>query len=154
MRWRPPNPGRSPSRPRKAPRGPTARSSRQVGTMERRLVGRVAGLMRYPVKSMLGEELSETDITVGGVVGDRAWALREIVTGKIVSAKKFARMFEFRASYDSPPSADASAPVTIQLPDGKKIHASDPDASEIVSAALGRKVRLERPDGAKRERAG
>jgi uncharacterized protein len=122
--------------------------------MERRLVGRVAGLMRYPVKSMLGEELSETDITVGGVVGDRAWALREIVTGKIVSAKKFARMFEFRASYDSPPSADASAPVTIQLPDGKKIHASDPDASEIVSAALGRKVRLERPDSAKRERAG
>jgi len=122
--------------------------------MARQMVGTVSALWRYPVKSMRGERLDELDITECGAAGDRAWALREVATGRIASAKKFPRLFEFRASIDSPPTAGTAAPVTIELPDGRKIHAADPDASEVISAALGRKMRLEGETSAPVERAG
>jgi len=39
-----------------------------------RQVGRVAGLWRYPVKSMAGEALPEVDVGWHGMAGDRRWA--------------------------------------------------------------------------------
>ena len=119
-----------------------------------RQVGIVAALWRYPVKSMLGEQVAELEITERGAIGDRAYALREIETGHIVSAKKFAAMFGFRARYEEPPSSGRFAPVAIKFPDGTTIHAEDANASETISAALGRKVKMERSDSAGRERAG
>src|SRR6266404_7226463 len=112
--------------------------------MARQLVGTVSSLARYPVKSMLGEKLDEVFVTERGVVGDRAYALREVVTRQIASAKKFPKLFEFRSSYDSPPALGRAAPVTIELPDGRKIHAEDENATDIISQSLGRKMRLER----------
>ncbi|MDP9257522.1 MAG: MOSC N-terminal beta barrel domain-containing protein, partial [Actinomycetota bacterium] len=50
-------------------------------------VGTIRALWRYPVKSMLGEELDAVDLSEGGVVGDRAYALRDRETGKVASAK-------------------------------------------------------------------
>ncbi|MEJ2010294.1 MAG: MOSC N-terminal beta barrel domain-containing protein [Acidobacteriota bacterium] len=35
-------------------------------------LGAVVSLWRYPVKSMMGEELYVTEVTQGGLVGDRA----------------------------------------------------------------------------------
>ena len=35
-------------------------------------VGTIEALWRFPVKSMLGEELDAADLNEGGVVGDRA----------------------------------------------------------------------------------
>src|SRR5437867_11325420 len=43
--------------------------------------GRVASLWRYPVKSMLGEELDASDLTERGFVGDRSYALLDPSTG-------------------------------------------------------------------------
>lgn len=109
--------------------------------MGKRQVGVVKELFRYPVKSMLGERLDELDVGKDGVVGDRAWALHE-ANGRVVTAKKWADMLEFHAAYDSPPTPDGLAPVRIVLPDGRSIHAADPDAAEVISAVLGRKVTL------------
>ena len=53
--------------------------------MVEHLVGRVAELWRYPVKSMLGERRNQMPITTRGALGDRAWALRETATGRIAS---------------------------------------------------------------------
>src|SRR3954462_4492715 len=39
------------------------------------IVGRVRSLHRYPVKSMLGEDLDRVAVDRRGVVGDRAYAL-------------------------------------------------------------------------------
>ena len=117
-------------------------------------VGIVAALWRYPVKSMLGEQVAEMQITERGPLGDRAYALREIETQHIVSAKKFPSLFHFRATYAEPPAADRFVPVTIRLPDGTTIAAEDPNVSEVLTAALGRKVKMERCDTAGRERAG
>jgi uncharacterized protein YcbX len=106
-------------------------------------VGVVKELFRYPVKSMLGESLAELDISEKGVVGDRALALRER-NGRIVTAKKWANLLDFRASYDVLPKPEHLAPVTITLPDGRRIHAEDADASAVISRALGRQMTLDR----------
>ena len=44
-------------------------------------IGTIRALWRYPVKSMLGEELDVVELGEGGVVGDRAYALRDKETG-------------------------------------------------------------------------
>jgi uncharacterized protein YcbX len=111
--------------------------------MDKRQIGIVKALFRYPVKSMLGEGVDEFEVSAKGVVGDRAYALRE-VSGRVVTAKKWANMLEFSARYDSTPAADGLAPIRIELPGGRAIHAQDPDASTVLSTVLGRKVTLER----------
>ncbi len=120
--------------------------------MERRQIGVVKELFRYPVKSMLGEQLSEVDIGDNGVIGDRAYALRE-ASGRVVTAKKWANMFEFCARYDSPPQPGELAPLSITLPDGRTIQAQAPDVSSVLSSVLGRKVVLERAQSDQRSRA-
>ena len=111
--------------------------------MERHPIGVVQDLFRYPVKSMRGERLSAVDIGAQGVIGDRAYALRE-ANGRVVTAKKWANMLEFSAQYDAPPTPGALAPLRITLPDGRTIQAQAPDASTVLSAVLGRPVVLAR----------
>jgi uncharacterized protein YcbX len=111
--------------------------------MERRRIGVVKDLFRYPVKSMGGERLSAVDIAAEGVIGDRAYALRE-ANGRIVTAKKWPNLLEFGARYDAPPIPGVLAPLRIILPDGRSIQAQAPDASATLSAVLGRPVVLER----------
>jgi uncharacterized protein len=114
-------------------------------------VGVVKELFRYPVKSMLGERLTEVEIGTKGVIGDRAWALREL-NGRIVSAKKWANMLGFSAAYEGTPEPDHRAPVRITLPDGSVIVAG-PDASDTISRYLGRTVKLERARADEHSRA-
>jgi uncharacterized protein YcbX len=117
-------------------------------------VGTVSELWRFPVKSMLGERLDALEITRAGVVGDRAYALREVVSHHVASAKKFASLFTFRSRYTTLPAPGRPGAVEITLPDGRKIAAEDPNISEILSAALGRKMQLERPDKSEAAHAG
>ena len=67
--------------------------------------GSVVGLWRYPVKSMMGEELNATEVTKYGLIGDRKFAIVNPVTGKVAGAKnprKWGNFFEFRATYVDP----------------------------------------------------
>src|SRR6478672_3204497 len=109
--------------------------------MERRQIGVVKELFRYPVKSMRGERLREADIGVQGVIGDRAYALRE-TNGRVVTAKKWANMLEFCARYEVSPRPGALGHLSITLPDGRTIQAQDPDASTVLSTVLGRPLVL------------
>jgi uncharacterized protein len=111
--------------------------------MSERQVGVVRELFRYPVKSMLGEQVNELEVAAHGVVGDRAWGVRE-ANGRIASAKKWSNLFDFHAAYELPPQPAGLAPVRITLPEGSTIHAEDADASGRLSAVLGRPVTLER----------
>lgn len=111
--------------------------------MERRQIGVVQDLFRYPVKSMRGERLSEVDIGDHGVIGDRAYALHE-ANGRVITGKKWSNMLGFSARYEVPPAPGELAPIHITLPDDRIIQAQAPDASAVLSAVLGRPVRLER----------
>ncbi len=115
-------------------------------------VGVVSELFRYPVKSMLGERLTEVEVGPGGLIGDRAWALRE-ANGRIVTAKKWADMLGFSAAYEGTPTAEQLPPVRITLPDGASVHAHEPRASDVISSYLGRPVKLERARSDERSRA-
>jgi uncharacterized protein YcbX len=106
-------------------------------------VGRICELWRYPVKSMLGTTLGEVVVTPKGFLGDRAWALRDVETGRIASAKKFPRLLQFRATYEVEPTGETPGRVRIETPDGDGIYPGDPGASRVISELLGRDVRLE-----------
>ena len=109
-------------------------------------IGKVASLWRYPVKSMLGEQVSAAEVSSRGLAGDRAFALRDAETGKVVSAKRprlWGRMFEMRAAFRVDPSAQETLPpVTITLPDDSEVSSGDPDVDRTLSDVLGRKVSL------------
>ena len=122
--------------------------------MTRRRVGTVKALWRFPVKSMLGEQLDALHITPAGVAGDRAWALRDLENKRIASAKKFVGLLKFGAQYEGTPAVDSLPPVKITLPGGRAIHADDANASEVISDALGHGFHLENSPSRTGERAG
>jgi uncharacterized protein len=106
--------------------------------------GSVVALRRYPVKSMMGEELNAVEVSEVGLLGDRAYAIVDVSVGKIASAKnprKWPDLFCFRAAFVDPPQSGAKIPpVRITLPDGAVITSDQVDISEILSRALSRKV--------------
>src|SRR6266702_929255 len=110
-------------------------------------VGSVVSLWRYPVKSMMGEELNATEVTKGGLVGDRAYALVDSSDGKVASAKnprKWPQLFEFRAALaDAPRPGVKAPPVRITLPDGAIVNSEQPDLHQIFSKVLKREVTLD-----------
>ena len=52
--------------------------------------GRLAGIRRYPVKSLTGEELEHALIEHRGLAGDRLWSVRD-PDGKLGSGKSSRR---------------------------------------------------------------
>ena len=110
------------------------------------VAGRIVAIWRYPVKSMMGEELNAIDVTERGLRGDRAHALVDVETGKIVSAKnprRWPSLFDFRAAYVDEPRDDQTLPaVRITLPDGESVTTDQVDSELQLSAAVGRKVRV------------
>lgn len=110
------------------------------------LLATVATLWRYPVKSMMGEELNGTHITRNGILGDRVYALVDDETGKVVSAKnpkKWPDIFSFRAAFVSPLKQGSLLPVWISLPDGTVFRSDQGDINNILSQYLGHKVTLQ-----------
>jgi uncharacterized protein YcbX len=109
-------------------------------------VGSVAGLWRFPVKSMQGELLEQVEVTARGLVGDRAYALIDVDTGKVVSAKSvklFPRVLDCRAEFaETPKSGGKLPPVRITLPGGSTVISDSSDAAQILSSYFGRNVRL------------
>jgi len=122
--------------------------------MERRQVGTVKELYRYPVKSMLGERLGEFDATTDGVLGDRAWALIDQTDGRVMSAKKFRAMLDLRAIYDQPPLPESAVAPKIIFPDGHALFADDPSAAGALAELLKRKLSIARAEPAQNKRAG
>src|SRR5437667_12579147 len=58
--------------------------------------GSVVGLWRYPVKSMMGEELNSAEVGDRGLVGDRRFAVVGASTGKAAGRKNRRKSGHFR----------------------------------------------------------
>ncbi len=114
--------------------------------MTQTVLGSIVSLWRYPVKSMLGEELNAAEVTNRGLLGDRAYALVDSADGKVASAKnprKWPQLFDCRAALAGVPRAGMKVPpVRITLPGGEIVDSEQPDLNQIFSKALGREVKL------------
>jgi uncharacterized protein len=110
-------------------------------------VGSVSALWRYPVKSMMGEELNASEVTEVGLLGDRHFAVVDRATGKVGGAKnprKWGNFFDFRAAYAQPPAMGRPLPpVRITLPDGTAVSSEQADLEQVLSRAFGREVAFE-----------
>ncbi len=114
-------------------------------------VGAVESLWRYPVKSMMGEQLNAAAVMERGLLGDRAYALVDSSDGKIASAKnpkKWPSLFAFRATFLKPSGSRAQVPpVRIKLPGGTIVNSAQRDINQVLSKALTREVRLAVTEG-------
>ena len=115
---------------------------------ENTIVGSVAGIWRFPVKSMKGERLEQGEFTERGLLGDRAYALIDAETGKVASAKSvrlFPDLFHCRATFVEPPQLDGELPsVRITLPDGTTVTSESSEVDQLLSSFVGRDVTLAR----------
>ena len=111
-------------------------------------VGTVRALWRFPVKSMLGEELDAAELTEGGIVGDRAYAVVDRETGKVASAKhpkQWPDLLACRAAFVEPPRpGDELPPARIDLADGNSVLSDASDVDEVLTRFFGRDVELAR----------
>lgn len=117
-----------------------------VGAAERTPIGRVAGLWRYPVKSMAGESRPDCVLTPVGIPGDRGWALLE-ASGKAASAKRLPFLMSFSARFLDEPEGGCVPHAEILLPGGERLRTDEPGAQERLSAALKTSLRLGRGPG-------
>ena len=116
------------------------------------MLGTVAILRRYPVKSMLGEDLDEAEVSLSGLARDRRLAVVSRRTGKVASAK-YPRLWREMLTLSAEALDDAVARIT--LPGGQTVTSSDPGVDEVLSALLDQPVTLtgSPPPGATLDRA-
>lgn len=103
------------------------------------VVGRVAALWRYPVKSMGSEELEGVDVSWHGFAGDRRWAF--IRDGQVRSGfpwltmRERPRLAHYRPRFAEPDRPDVS-PTVVRTPGGRDLDVADPAlAAELGSRA-------------------
>lgn len=88
---------------------------------------------------MLGEQLEEAELTAGGILGDRAYALIDSETGKVVSAKSvkmFPNSLNCRAGFVEPPQSGRELPpARITLPNGTSVTSDSSEVDNVLSAA-------------------
>jgi uncharacterized protein len=109
-------------------------------------VGTIRAMWRFPVKSMLGEELEAVELNEGGIVGDRVYAIRDRETGKVASAKHpklWPNLLSCRAAFVEPPRpGDELPPARIGLANGPSVMSEAADVVAVLSRFFGRDVEL------------
>ena len=110
-------------------------------------VGRVAGLWRYPVKSMGAEVLTDADVSWDGLSGDRRWAF---VRDNVVQSgfpwftlRQRADMSRYLPSFANPLKPDTS-PTVVQTPSGAVLDVADPALAEELCPGGARVIRQSR----------
>jgi uncharacterized protein YcbX len=105
------------------------------------VVGRVAGLFRYPVKALSGESLDAADVSWHGVAGDRRWgfALDDRAASGFpwLTLRRRPGLARYRARVVDPSRPDASA-VVVTTPAGAELAVDDPRlAAELAAGPAG-----------------
>jgi uncharacterized protein YcbX len=96
----------------------------------------VREIWRYPVKSMGGERLEQATVGEQGITGDRAWGVRDEVTGMILTARREPRLLMAQAALP-----DGSPVITVE--GGRQLATSGELSDwldrpvELVSARIG-----------------
>ena len=120
--------------------------------------GRLAGLARWPVKSLGGEALAAARLDWRGLGGDRAYALldrREGRDGRWLTVRQAPGMLAWSAAYPDAPDdrldpADPPPP-TLRGPDGRVWGWDDPGLERALADDLGLAVRRHRDLGGQQD---
>lgn len=91
-------------------------------------------LWRHPVKSLQGQSLGAVTADGRGVVGDRAWGVRDTSTGTLLSAKRHPRLLLASA-------AVRGEGVVVSTPEAGCVVGAAADAA--LSALVGRSVHVD-----------
>jgi uncharacterized protein YcbX len=106
-------------------------------------MGSLQSVWRYPAKSMRGDSFSSVAVDEGGVIGDRAWAVRDEVRGGIRGAKKIGGLMRLHARYvDEPRPGAPPPPIEVTAPDGQRVRSDDDDVHERLTGFLDHAVTL------------
>jgi uncharacterized protein YcbX len=112
--------------------------------------GRVAGLWRYPVKSMGAEALDAADVGWHGLAGDRRWAfVRDAVAGSgfpWLTLRERGDLARFVPAFADPSRPDRS-PLTVRTPEGAVFDIADPALAALLhprAAPGARAIKLDR----------
>lgn len=102
---------------------------------------------------MLGVPADAASVVASGLLGDRGWALVDLETGKVASAKRprlWRRLLRVRVEQPA-----EGGPIGMVLPGGERVVAGAPEADEALSRLLDRPVamRQAREPGAEIDRA-
>lgn len=95
----------------------------------------LADILRYPVKSLMGESIPAAELTPTGITGDRAWAVRDEKRGGIRGGKKIPQLMTLMARSGSPTP-------TITAPDGESLAANSEHIHTWLSEKLHHPVTL------------
>ena len=93
---------------------------------------KIAEIWRYPVKSMLGEQLDQANVSPSGIQGDRRWAVVDVESGVSLSAKRYADLLRCRAW-------TSDSDVMIRLPDSRELPAGSVEISRGLSDRHGQR---------------
>lgn len=101
-------------------------------SFERR-VGRVVGLWRYPVKSMMGDALAHADVAWFGVAGDRRWAFvrSDVPLSGFpwFTLRESSALRDYRPRFVDPDAPDKSRTI-VRTPAGAEFDVTDPALRE------------------------
>ena len=112
-----------------------------------RVVGHVAGLWRYPVKSMAAEALREVEVGWHGLAGDRRWAF--VRNGMVQSGfpwftlRQRADLNHYRPSFVDPARPDNSR-TNVRTPSGAVLDVANPALAEELCPGGVRVIRQDR----------
>jgi uncharacterized protein YcbX len=97
------------------------------------IVGRVASLFRYPVKSMAAEPLTTAEVSWQGLDGDRRWAFVRAGQSRNgfpwFTLRQHAGLYGYRPSFGTP--------VIVRTPGGDSYEVDDPALAAELGAAAG-----------------
>src|SRR5512132_46304 len=106
-------------------------------------LGSIESVWRYPAKSMMGDSFPSMPVDEHGVIGDRAWAVRDEVRGGIRGAKKIGDLMRLHARYvEEPRPGGSPQPIEVTAPDGRRARSDDVDVHECLSQFLDHRVTL------------
>ncbi len=118
------------------------------------MVGEIAELWRYPVRSLRGEPRRELEVGLDGVLGDRCYGIADPEIAELVSAaqgkRRWRSLVTMSARYDGAlrdielGAGAAPPPVMIETADGTTLRSDDADTDLRLAQILGRPARLVR----------
>src|SRR4051812_2409655 len=107
------------------------------------IIGKVAKLYIYPVKSMAGIEVQGAHVGIDGMLGDRQYAFVQAEKSATspfpwMTAREGARMLAYQPQLAEMPRPEKPVPtVRVRTPNGDVRDASDPALLEELAAVAG-----------------